>query len=524
MGGRVTGVRKLAAGVARVALAGLIGGPLAALQEAGNQVIDAAVAGDRRSRDFLRDLQCGLEEFASAEGIPSGTAQRALRNARDLLADHALSAADLVALDLDAGRAKAELRRRGARFLHDLDDADRRLCEIVLDLITDAMLADPAALPEITREFQRAVLARAHAPGTEPPVRLAANAMLVETSWPWRGEQYPPSALLRAQYGVVPFHGRTEILGELRNWASTGPKAALAVYTGPGGLGKTRLLLEACRMRRAEGWRAGFIHPEVQRVSASHLEALGGNLLLVVDYAETRRPLTASLIEAALDARTRTRIVLLARAAGDWWLGLRRAPGRAGDFATGPAATRYEVPPLARTVPERQEIYVSAREAFATILNQAPHNGVAPDLSWELYDRVLFILLRALSALLGQDVAREKELLDFALRREQAFLDDGVRAAGLPDLAGRPVRQAAALATLAGGAPAFPEAIRLLSQVPLLEGQPAAVTARVAEILHGLYPSQTWLAGVEPDLLGEHLVATAIDEDPMLLGTFGAAH
>jgi hypothetical protein len=60
----------------------------------------------------------------------------------------------------------------------------------------------------------------------------------------------------------------------------------------------------------------------------------------------------------------------------------------------------------------------------------------------------------------------------------------------------------------------------LISQVPLLAGQPRAVVTKLTMLLHDLYPAPTWLAGVQPDLLGEHLVATSIDEDPLLLGVF----
>ena len=47
----MAGARELAGGVAKVALAGLIGGPFAAAQEAGSQIIDTVVARDPQSRD-----------------------------------------------------------------------------------------------------------------------------------------------------------------------------------------------------------------------------------------------------------------------------------------------------------------------------------------------------------------------------------------------------------------------------------------------------------------------------------------
>jgi hypothetical protein len=82
------------------------------------------------------------------------------------------------------------------------------------------------------------------------------------------------------------------------------------------------------------------------------------------------------------------------------------------------------------------------------------------------------------------------------------------------------------VATLAGQAGNRTEAIRLLaSSAPLLGGQSAVVVDAVAELLHRLYPGEAWLQGVLPDLLGEHLVERALDEDPDLLGAaFGRDH
>jgi len=50
--------------------------------------------------------------------------------------------------------------------------------------------------------------------------------------------------------------------------------------------------------------------------------------------------------------------------------------------------------------------------------------------------------------------------------------------------------------------------------------QPATATAAVAEMLHTLYPGDGWLEGVQPDLLGEHLLYRAGQEDPAILRVF----
>src|SRR5262249_18285347 len=152
---------------------------------------------------------------------------------------------------------------------------------------------------------------------------------------------------------------------------------------------------------------------------------------------------------------------------------------------------RHELLPLATDPAARGEIYRQAVAAFGRVLTM-PAAVLAESFDSPLYDRVLFIHLRALAAVLGDPARTQDELLSFALRREQSFLDGAMRTAARPELVGRPVRQAAALVTMAGGAATPAEAVVMLRQVPLLAGQPDATLAAVAEALHGLYPAETW--------------------------------
>ncbi|MGC4869307.1 hypothetical protein ACLQ3B_28145 [Micromonospora sp. DT53] len=529
--------RGFAQRVARISLAGLFGGPVAALQEAGGIALDLAFGGatpDARKR-FAKvsdRIEAGLVAFARGEGIDAAATARALENVRQILTEHPLTVADLTGADLDPDRAAAVMRRRAEPALTRLDDTDRRLTGMALDAAVGALAAEAAELPDLTREFQGAVLSRlsAQAAATdelrETQVVLEASAVLHDAAWPWWREQYPPSALLRAQYRIVPFFGRERALDDLVGGLSDGPMTSLRIYTGPGGMGKTRLLLEACARARDNSWRAGFLHPTVERVTARQLDLLAAGaagVLVAVDYAEIRRGATAALIEAALGCRSRVRIVLLARSAGDWWLELRHAPGPVGDFVNGPAVTRHELAPLASDPGSRADIHRQAVVAFSAALD-VPGTVLGEPLDSPLYDRVLFIHLHALAAVLGDPTHTQDGLLSFALRREQGFLDRAMRDAGLPQLAGRAVRQAAALVTMAGGAAGPAETVELLRQAPLLGGQPDAALAVVGEVLHCLYPAAAWLAGVQPDLLGEHLVAATLDDDPLLLGAFNAVH
>lgn len=101
----------------------------------------------------------------------------------------------------------------------------------------------------------------------------------------WESESTPPAALLRAEFCIVPFIGRTAELEHVQNWLMQSTSVALALITGPGGRGKTRLAIEAATRAASEGWQGGFIAED--RLSALLAAwVTEDNLLLVVDYAE----------------------------------------------------------------------------------------------------------------------------------------------------------------------------------------------------------------------------------------------
>lgn len=514
--------------LARVAIAVVFTGPVGALQEAAAQAVDlfwkdGAVGGDVAGR-VLRSVGDSVDRLARAEGLPAGAGERAVGNARHVVAAHGLAAAELVSLSLDADRASAAVLSRSAALLATLGQADVELTRQVVRVVY-AALADAAPdVPELAAAYQREVLSRLASLTSLPAeqqrlvLRTTAFALLTDPARTWHPDRYPASALLRAEYGVVSFWGRADLVDDLTDWAASATPVGVRLYAAAGGMGKTRLLIELCRLLRGSGWRAGFLRPDVTAIEPGHLAHLGKDVpgvLAVVDYAETRQEVVGRLVDAALAAGVR--VVLLARAAADWWYQLRQLPDVLGDFLNGPAVSVHEVPPLAPDPVARKEVAERAAATFAGVLGR-PVPALAADLTSDAYDRVLFLHLRALAAVEGVDTEDVGALLDFALRREQGFWDRGLRSADLQQLAGRPIRQAAALATLAGSARDFEQATRLLARTPLLAGQPAAAIGRVAELLHRVYPSGAWLSGVQPDLLGEHLVEQVIEDDPGLLG------
>jgi hypothetical protein len=284
-------------------------------------------------------------------------------------------------------------------------------------------------------------------------------------------------------------------------------------------------MIELCG-RLGGDWRAGFLNRSAGGTGwLLPVDALIGTanpLLVVIDYAETRLPEVVALLGRALSRPDggRLRIVLLARALGDWWINLKSTGEGVGDVLAGPATSVVPLRPLASDPAQRRPVFERAATAFQRYV-QGPQVPIVPSLAARHYDRVLYVLVTALAAVQGEAIKTEGDLLDWALKRERKFLDIGIESAGFGQLQGRAILQCAAVATLAGQARSRDEAADLLStSAPLLAGQPAIAVDAVAELLHRLYPGEAWLQGVLPDLLGEHLVERALDEDPGLLGAY----
>jgi hypothetical protein len=522
--------------VARVAIATVFTGPLGGAHQGAAEAVDIAAgwlaAGDRSPyAAALGRIEKGLKQFAASERISPANLDVALAHARDLFLRHALTPTELAELGMDPERATAAILARDPR--PGLDPAERDLARHVVKTALAGLLADPKAMPELDRAFQRAVLSnlrdldRLPAAVADQLARAAASATLVDPRRPWRPGLFASSTLLRPEFEVVRFSGRRAELEALREWSAGESSLGVRLYTGPGGMGKTRLMIEACRRLRGDGWRAGFLHHAACHGDARgvrHLFELGGRALVVIDYAETRFSDVSTILEIALEPRWsgRLRIVMLARAKADWWDFMLRKRRGVGDLLQGPATDAIRLGPLSAEPSGRQAVFDEAITDFASALGVPRREPiVAPALEAAHFARVLFVHLAALSALEGSQLADEGALLEFALRREQGLWDDGMVAADLPGLAGAPIAQAAALTTLAGRLESRAEAVALLARAPLLGGQSAAAVARVAAVLHGLYPGEARLEGVQPDVLGEHAVARAAETDPALLTLIG---
>ncbi len=339
-----------------------------------------------------------------------------------------------------------------------------------------------------------------------------------------------PSVLLRPEYQVVPFHGRAEAIERMEAWCLSDQPFDLVLYVGPGGSGKTRLFAEACLRMRARGWGTGFLDgaraEDAFRADPDRLSKLLDPRvprLIVIDYAESRRRVVQAIMErgARKQGGQPVRLALLARTAGDWWRELLRASSDFEPFL-GPGHQPVPLAPLSPSPAERRKVFAAAFEAFRGLLGGTAPARKKVDLKAPQFGQALFLQLKALLAVMEDWESSPAELLDRLLDHEERYwrrvaedvgLDRGLQPALAPSIA---------LNTLVGGVAEGEELRRLLARSPLLADGTALERRAVGEVLVRLYGWERRIEALQPDRIGEALVAREIRRDNSLLHAWHA--
>ncbi len=329
---------------------------------------------------------------------------------------------------------------------------------------------------------------------------------------------------LEPEAQVTAFWPRAE-LDELVDWAVALEHVAVALVTGGGGSGKTRLALQLAERITEHGYGSHWVPAGTEPGAIAAARDAGQPTLLVVDDAETRSGLPALLEEVAnYDIEgPDIRVLLLALTAGEWWQQLismsdyktSELLAAARPFTLGPVAERARQPAVFR----------QALTAFAAGL------GVScPDTEIMLADPDAVILVVHAAALLavvepGKPPEAEPrsaaDALTELLEHEAKYWQQSqqTRNLGLDPVV---ARQAVALACLVG-ADDKAAASKLLMALPALADS-ARRRRQVGLWLHELYPvlppSDTgpeWIGALMPSLLAEHLVVRVLADEPDLI-------
>ena len=342
-----------------------------------------------------------------------------------------------------------------------------------------------------------------------------------------------PSFWLRPEQRVVTFVDRPE-LALLRRWCASQEGPGVALVTGPGGAGKTRLALRLAEELEEGGWLCRRARIRVEGGVVSAVRAVSrGPVLLIVDYAETR-PGLADLLSAACGDTGRLCVLLIARAAGEWWGELEgtadadvqllvreamRLPVGvlAGEVGSGAELVRAAVPEFARVigtpVPELADVVVPSGSvpvlvlhatALLAVLDARDKRGAAP-----------------------VRVVADDEVLGGLLSREKMFWLSSARTAGLAGPGGVDsliAAQAVAIACLIAVSDEG-SAAQVLRRIPGMSDASSGILRQIARWVRQLYPPDRagdpargarWWGSLQPDLLAEQHVITVLADAPDL--------
>ncbi|MGI5283697.1 tetratricopeptide repeat protein [Nonomuraea polychroma] len=350
-----------------------------------------------------------------------------------------------------------------------------------------------------------------------PPGRLEtvaegdASVILPHLLRPAR-EDLPPDCpdwrLLAPRHAVVPFLGREEELARLRKWAGEPTALSIAVLSGRGGTGRTRLAATLCEELVRAGWDAGFLPLDAvcgplsgddaaARASTGRVVTLDAlrPTLVVVDHPEPSSPLVGELVRrlAKHEHNPPVRILLLVREPGEaeWW---RRLDTAAGGWLRRLNTTTVQLNASPLTLAQRTEHALAAMKAFAPSRAALP---APPPLDDPEFGLPLHVHLAALMRLRDGDSGDgltgrflEREYEQWAHVRPDDQVDDLT------------ARHAVAVVTLT--APTLTELPGLLTAVPGLRDGPAGA---VAQWLGQIFPGGERLTPLEPDVLAGRLLA-----------------
>ncbi|MGH8898189.1 MAG: AAA family ATPase, partial [Egibacteraceae bacterium] len=314
--------------------------------------------------------------------------------------------------------------------------------------------------------------------------------------------------LLRAEYGVVPFRGRDE-LDVLLDWARApgrDGRPRLAVVTGVGGAGKTRLVAEFAHQLAAQGWHTGFVPRSPDPGLADWLAGTASPLLVAIDYAEARWAEAAQLI-TALRRRpgSPTCVVLTARELGNWY---EQLDGALTESRIEPTTEPVHLAP-SHVRPDR--VFQRAFEAFSRRFGTPRPTPALP----RLRDgrTTLDVVLRAwLTALGAEDLPETRsELYDEVLRHERRYWTKAYRSRSAEPPTSRLLDQAAACLTLLN-----PEPDRAGETLRAVKGL-RRWREYLAETLTECLASRDGRLAVKPDPIGDRLVMKVFAADGKLL-------
>lgn len=333
----------------------------------------------------------------------------------------------------------------------------------------------------------------------------------------WNAKIHGPAALLVAENEVVPFKGRERELAGIDAWARGSHRFGIRVYHERGGVGKTRLAIEACKRLAKKKFQSGFLArdasaEQVFQLLAGAADAEAAGLFIVIDYAETSPDALRNVIAASSDfPHIRVRLMLLARGVGDWWETARQTGEGVGDVLMGPATEDpIRLGPVGVSPEFREEEFRRAATAFARRLGRELPDGASPDLSAPIFERALLLHACALFAVLDIPFRKTRTstadpFLEALWGRESRFIRRMVESRGLRSTLNKAAAMTLGAITAIRGVDDIDDTVSMILAMPSLRGTNELDAREMAELLHGVYGGSRWIDPLEPDILGEYV-------------------
>ena len=331
---------------------------------------------------------------------------------------------------------------------------------------------------------------------------------------PAPGATRSPLQLIKARTGIVPFTGRDK-LAKLTDWANKQPEEgredlAVAVVTGVGGSGKTRLAAELCSNLEKNGWVAGFIPKttELSEAELAWLTRVESHLLLVLDYAEeSHKEELTRLLSRLRERAAPTRVVLTARSAGAWLDDLLKDDVLSGAMAQG--LRRFELP---RQAENSAKMAKRAAKRFARYLETPePTDVEIPQNSrWTTLDFVFHGWLIASEVDAAGLPSSREGLYEEILRREIKYWQDEAKRQEMATVSEATLRTSAAVLSLLGPR-TVSETADVLSRLP--EWSEVELRKSYAELLSKLLADPGEAYVLRPDPVAEKLVVEVFVDD-----------
>ncbi|MCL2721333.1 MAG: tetratricopeptide repeat protein [Treponema sp.] len=328
-----------------------------------------------------------------------------------------------------------------------------------------------------------------------------------------------PSTLLHAKNENVPFSDaiRQQEFEALQALCQSGQAShgIIQLFIGPGGIGKTRLMIEWIRRLKNmdTSWQTCFLTQGVDPANQNFKDIFSQdyNLFFAIDYAECRINLSTILrvlIAAATEKPDRMiRVVLVARNKGIWWEELASNNLDIKSYLHDHVVELQSIP-IHDNI--RQHHFDSVFHTFAKILNNFPTEETKTDvytmLSDPLFGRTLYIHMAAYATVVGLNFTAQT-LLDVIVSYEKHFWAIQFRQKIDGDQAkAKFIRETARVLTaltMFGGVDNYDKLSNLIN---MSKGPDDDLFIEfIRNFYPPAYPSKI-VGCLEPDLLGEHLV------------------